>query len=90
MRTPKPSVGIMAEERTSGDGERSDLIGALDHPRTSSSGRSLAFLPEAPWFEQGASWSARRVLAHLIAETAKHAGHADIIRESIDGPKTMG
>src|SRR6202046_4731848 len=25
-------------------------------------------LPEAPWFEPGASWSARRVLMHLIAE----------------------
>jgi uncharacterized damage-inducible protein DinB len=47
-------------------------------------------LPDAPWFEQGASWSARRVLAHIIAETAQHAGHADIIRESIDGAKTMG
>jgi uncharacterized damage-inducible protein DinB len=47
-------------------------------------------LPEAPWFEPGASWSARRVLMHLIAETAQHAGHADIIRESLDGAKSMG
>ena len=47
-------------------------------------------LPEAPWFEPGARWSARRVLLHILAETAQHAGHADIIRESIDGAKTMG
>jgi hypothetical protein len=47
-------------------------------------------LPEAPWFESGARWSARRVLLHIIAETAQHAGHADIIRESLDGAKTMG
>jgi len=47
-------------------------------------------LPEAPWFKKGASWSARRVLLHIIAETAQHAGHADIIREAIDGAKTMG
>ena len=47
-------------------------------------------LPEAPWFEKGASWSARRVLLHVIAETAQHAGHADIIRESLDGAKSMG
>jgi uncharacterized damage-inducible protein DinB len=47
-------------------------------------------LPEAPWYEQGVSWSARRVLLHVIAETAQHAGHADIIRETIDGSKTMG
>jgi uncharacterized damage-inducible protein DinB len=47
-------------------------------------------LPRAPWFPPGASWSARRVLLHIIAETSQHAGHADIIRESLDGAKTMG
>jgi uncharacterized damage-inducible protein DinB len=47
-------------------------------------------LPRAPWFQPGASWSARRALLHIIAETAQHAGHADIIRESLDGAKTMG
>jgi hypothetical protein len=47
-------------------------------------------LPAAPWFEPGASWSARRVFTHIVAETAQHAGHADIIRETIDGQKSMG
>jgi uncharacterized damage-inducible protein DinB len=47
-------------------------------------------LPPAPWFEQGARWSARRVLLHVLAETAQHAGHADIIREGLDGAKSMG
>jgi hypothetical protein len=47
-------------------------------------------LPKAPWYEPGQSWSARRVLLHIIAETAQHAGHADIIRESLDGAKSMG
>ena len=42
-------------------------------------------LPEAPWNEPGAWHSARRVLMHLIAETSQHAGHADVIRESLDG-----
>ncbi len=46
-------------------------------------------LPKAPWFEPGARWSARRVILHIIAETSQHAGHADIIRESLDGAKTM-
>ncbi|MEU7885460.1 DUF664 domain-containing protein [Microbispora bryophytorum] len=47
-------------------------------------------LPKAPWFEPGARWSARRVLMQIAAETAQHAGHADIIRESLDGAKSMG
>jgi Protein of unknown function (DUF664) len=47
-------------------------------------------LPAAPWFPPGARWSARRVLLHIIAETSQHAGHADIIRESLDGARTMG
>jgi uncharacterized damage-inducible protein DinB len=51
----------------------------VDHP-----------LPPAPWFQKGARWSARRAIVHILAETAQHAGHADILRESIDGQKTMG
>jgi hypothetical protein len=39
-----------------------------------------------PWFPADVTaWSVRWVLLHLIEETARHAGHADIIRESIDG-----
>ena len=43
-------------------------------------------VPDAPWFPPDlASWEARWVLAHITAEVARHTGHADIIRESIDG-----
>ncbi len=47
-------------------------------------------LPKAPWFPPGARWSARHVILHIISETRQHAGHADIIRESLDGAKSMG
>ena len=47
-------------------------------------------LPRAPWYQPGEHWSARRTLLHIIGETAQHAGHADIIRESLDGAKSMG
>lgn len=33
----------------------------------------------------GRHFSLRWVLLHLIEETARHAGHADLIREAIDG-----
>jgi hypothetical protein len=47
-------------------------------------------LPAAPWNRPGTTWSARRVLMHIIAETTQHAGHADILRESIDGRTSTG
>ncbi|WIX97994.1 DinB family protein [Amycolatopsis mongoliensis] len=45
-------------------------------------------LPEAPWNRPGTVWTARRAVLHVIAETAQHAGHADILRETLDGQKS--
>jgi uncharacterized damage-inducible protein DinB len=39
-----------------------------------------------PWYPQDLdNWTVRWVLLHLIEEIGRHAGHADIVRESIDG-----
>ena len=40
---------------------------------------------ECPPFDGEGTANLRWVLAHLLQETARHAGHADIIRELIDG-----
>ena len=37
----------------------------------------------SPW--QGKPFTLRWVILHLIEETARHAGHADLLREAIDG-----
>ncbi|MEH0424248.1 DinB family protein [Streptomyces sp. B21-083] len=42
-------------------------------------------LPPDPWFPPEGRVSMRWVALHLIRETARHAGHADIVRESLDG-----
>ena len=43
-------------------------------------------LPEAPWYPHDPEgFSARWILLHVLEELARHAGHADIIREHIDG-----
>jgi uncharacterized damage-inducible protein DinB len=43
-----------------------------------------------PWMPQDVdAWSVRWVLLHLIEETARHAGHADVVRESLDGASAM-
>jgi uncharacterized damage-inducible protein DinB len=50
----------------------------LDHPVPVPRG--------VPWFPDDIeAWSVRWVLLHLIEEIGRHAGHADIVRESIDG-----
>jgi len=41
---------------------------------------------DIPWFPKNQEpWSVRWVILHVINELARHAGHADIIRETIDG-----
>lgn len=43
-------------------------------------------IPAAPWFQQGDDhWSVRWVWLHLLQEIARHAGHGDIVRETLDG-----
>jgi len=49
-----------------------------------------AVIAELDLDAQGTSWnghtvSLRWVLIHMIEETARHAGHMDILRELIDG-----
>jgi len=48
--------------------------------------RAVPVPQDRPWFPKDVdAWSVRWVLLHLIEETARHLGHADIIRESLDG-----
>ncbi|MFC9339600.1 DinB family protein [Streptomyces sp. NPDC057020] len=42
-------------------------------------------LPRAPWFPEDGRVSVRWMLLHLVQEAGRHAGHADVIRESLDG-----
>jgi uncharacterized damage-inducible protein DinB len=47
-------------------------------------------VPDAPWYPPDVEeWSVRWVLLHLIEETARHAGHADLVREALDGATAM-
>ena len=42
------------------------------------------------WPEGQRNPTLRTLLVHTIQDTARHAGHADIIRESIDGAAGLG
>jgi len=48
--------------------------------------RDLDAPGHVPWWPSGRSEvTLHQVLVHVVAETNRHAGHADIVRELIDG-----
>jgi hypothetical protein len=40
--------------------------------------------------DRSADYNVRWVVVHMIEETARHVGHADIIREQLDGKSGTG
>ncbi|MBK1789017.1 DinB family protein [Prauserella cavernicola] len=65
--------------------ETEEIIGGIDDL-----GRAVPVPEDVPWFpDDVGSWSVRWVLLRVIEETARHAGHADVIRESIDGARAL-
>lgn len=53
-------------------------------------GQAVPVPKGVPWYPSDVdAWSVRWVLLHLIEETARHAGHADIVRECLDGATAM-
>ena len=56
---------------------------------------TIAALPldergRVPWWQEGRNDpTLHRVLVHVVAETDRHAGHADIVRELLDGTAGM-
>jgi uncharacterized damage-inducible protein DinB len=69
---------------------REQVVG-LYHHSWAHSDRTIEELPldavgEVPWWPAGRrEVSLHRVLVHMVTETHRHAGHADIVRELIDG-----
>ncbi|MFJ4656392.1 DinB family protein [Nocardia sp. NPDC088792] len=44
--------------------------------------------PTAPWAPERVWMTVRYILLHILREIAHHSGHADIIREALDGANT--
>ncbi|MFD3661810.1 DinB family protein [Streptomyces sp. NPDC058659] len=75
-------AGLLEQYATEARGTEEALVGLPDLDRT-------VPLPRTPWSPpETVYWSVRRILLHLLRETAQHAGHADIIREALDGAST--
>jgi len=78
---PDETVAVLLERYEAAAARTDDVIRGLPtldvaHP-----------LPDAPWYPPDTNWSARQVVIHILAETAQHAGHADILREALDGAR---
>ena len=67
------------------DGQARDTEKVVRGPSPTSARRSRRPRTSCRGSPAASVWTPRWVLFHLIEETARHAGHADIIRESIDG-----
>ncbi|MFS8103424.1 DinB family protein [Lentzea alba] len=68
--------------------EYDEAVRATDEALRTASLDKLVPLPEAPWDPDPQPMSIRRIVLHIMRETAQHAGHADIMRETLDGQST--
>jgi uncharacterized damage-inducible protein DinB len=57
---------------------------ACERSRAAAAAASLDDLSATP-SRNGRHWSLRWILMHLLEETSRHNGHADLLREAIDG-----
>ena len=81
---PNADMWAVAEE------SRDQIIGlyhrAWAHSDTTIGALALDATGRVPWWPADRNEvTLHRILIHMIAETERHAGHADIVRELIDG-----
>jgi hypothetical protein len=72
------------------DESREDILGlyrrAWAHADATIEALPLDAVGHVPWWPaDGGRVTLHRILVHMCAETSRHAGHADIVRELIDG-----
>ena len=79
MRTDETLADLLATF----DEQNAETMRLLE---TADLGAAVPAPHDVPWFPSDVpAWSVRWVFFHMIEELARHAGHGDIIRESIDG-----
>lgn len=81
---------INADMWATAEESREQIVGlyqrACAHSDATIDGLNLDSAGQVPWWQEGRrDVTLRRILVHMISETDRHAGHADIVREMIDG-----
>ena len=72
------------------DESREDVVGRYRrtwaHTQATVDALPLTVVGRVPWWPaDGAEVTLHRLLLHVVAETHRHAGHADLVREMLDG-----
>ena len=81
---------INADMWATAEESREQILGlyqrACAHSDATIDALNLDSAGQVPWWHEGRrDVTLRRILVHMISETDRHAGHADIVREMIDG-----
>jgi len=87
---PAPDAEPNSDMWATADETREDVVGryrrACAHSDTTITTLALDAVGHVPHWQAGRNEvTLHRVLVHMLAETQRHAGHADIVRELIDG-----
>lgn len=91
---PWEADGVSEEDNTdlwaTPEETRADVVGlyrrAWAHTAETVAARALTDTGRVPWWPPGRDEpTLHTLLVHVVAETARHAGHADIVREQLDG-----
>lgn len=85
-----PDADPEADLYATADQSREEIVGLYRRVQAHADATIDALGPQevgsVPWWpEQRRTVTLQRVLVHVVAETHRHAGHADILREMIDG-----
>jgi hypothetical protein len=86
----RPDAEPNADMWATPDESRDDIVSFYQrvwaHSDATLDALSLDAMGKVPWWPADRSdVSLNLILVHVIAETARHAGHADVVREMIDG-----
>ncbi|HEX4976583.1 MAG TPA: DinB family protein [Nocardioides sp.] len=80
---PNADLWAAAEE------SREDVLGlyrrAAEHADATIESLDVDATGSVPWWAPGNEVTLHQILVHVATETHRHAGHADIVRELIDG-----
>jgi uncharacterized damage-inducible protein DinB len=81
---------INADMWATAEESREQIVGlyrrACAHSDATIDALNLDSVGQVPWWHEGRrEVTLHRILVHMISETDRHAGHADIVREMIDG-----